>query len=318
MKKFLRIVLAVFISLIVLAALAALFINLRGIPTYEPESGNLKVEVSPERVARGEKLSNVLCANCHANLETRQLTGRQMKEAGTQFGDIFSQNITADKQFGIGNWTDWELYYLLRTGIKRDGSYAPPYMAKLPHMADEDVYSIIAYLRSNRPEVAAEAVADKPCRPSFLTKLLCTLVFKPMQLPKQVIVIPDTSKVLEFGKYLAINLDCWTCHSADFKTMNMEHPELTPGFFGGGNPLVDLDGKILPSLNLTPDLETGLGKWTEEQFIKAVKYGMVPNQQALRYPMVPYTQLTDTEAQAIFAYLKTVPAISNKIERAAW
>lgn len=318
MKKLIRASAAILISLIAVALLAAVFINIRGIPMYDPQPGDLKVMITPERIARGEKLSSVLCANCHADRNTGLLTGRMMPEAGTQFGELHSANITADMQYGIGKWTDWEIYYLLRTGIKRDGNYAPPYMAKLPHMADEDVYSIIAYLRSNMPQVAAASVPDTACKPSFLTKLLCFIQFKPLPLPAGKITIPDTSNLLEFGKYLAINLDCWTCHSADFKTMDIAHPEKTPGYFGGGNLLTDLDGHQLYSPNLTPDKETGIGNWNFTQFTEAVKYGKVPNQEALRNPMLPYSRLTDTEAKAIYTYLKSIPPIKNKVARAKW
>jgi cytochrome c1 len=70
------------------------------------------------------------------------------------------------------------------------------------------------------------------------------------------------------------------------------------------------------SRNLTMDEETGLGSWTEAQFVTALKHGQLPNgQPALRQPMAPYSSLTDSEAKAIFAYLKTVPKIKNKVER---
>ena len=61
--------------------------------------------------------------------------------------------------------------------------------------------------------------------------------------------------------------------------------------------------------------ETGIGNWTEEQFVKAVKFGIVPNGPALRNPMIPYAQLTDEEAKAIYAYLRTVPKIKHAISR---
>jgi cytochrome c551/c552 len=63
------------------------------------------------------------------------------------------------------------------------------------------------------------------------------------------------------------------------------------------------------------DAETGIGKWSEEEFIKALKTGIVPNGPALRSPMKPNTYLSDGEAKAIHAYLKTIPKISNKVER---
>jgi hypothetical protein len=67
--------------------------------------------------------------------------------------------------------------------------------------------------------------------------------------------------------------------------------------------------------NLTPDKETGIGNWTKQQFINAVKSGKVEGQEALRYPMNPYVRLSDQEVGAIYDYLQTIPAISNKVER---
>jgi hypothetical protein len=72
----------------------------------------------------------------------------------------------------------------------------------------------------------------------------------------------------------------------------------------------------MPTPNLTPDMETGIGKWTEEDFVQAVKFGLVKNQPALRYPMVPFVYLTDSEAKAIYAYMRTVPPLRHKVERA--
>jgi hypothetical protein len=74
------------------------------------------------------------------------------------------------------------------------------------------------------------------------------------------------------------------------------------------------EGEIVYTRNLTPDKETGLGNWTEEQFIKAVKHGLRDGKPALQYPMTPYTLLTDEEASAIWAYLQTIPAIHHDID----
>ena len=127
--------------------------------------------------------------------------------------------------------------------------------------------------------------------------------------------MPDTNNLVEFGRYLAVNFDCWACHSADFKTMNVMHPELTPGFFGGGNKPLSLEGEVMLTSNLTPDKESGIGNWTEDQFVKAMKYGRKDGEPALRYPMLPFSTLTDYEAKAIFEYLKTIPPIQNKVPR---
>jgi len=313
--KFLKILLSLVAIIIVIAIAGTSYIHFSGIPRYEAVKPDYHVTVTPEKLVRGKKLTLTLCALCHTNLNTGLLTGQRMLDVPAEFGKIYSQNITQDKTYGIGSWTDGELLYLLRTGIKRDGQYSPPYMAKLGHMADEDIESIIAFLRSDDQLVAAAAVPDTVCEPSFLTKFLCRVAFKPLKMPTQKIAMPDTANAVELGRYLTFNFDCYACHSADFKTMNVEHPELSVGYMGGGNKPLDMEGNVVLTSNITPDQETGIGNWTEEQFVKALKYGLVDGKPALRYPMVPFVHLTDSEAKAIFAYLKTIPPIKNKVER---
>ena len=99
--------------------------------------------------------------------------------------------------------------------------------------------------------------------------------------------------------------------------MNDLEPEKSVGFMGGGNKPLNKEGKEMVTPNLTPDPETGIGNWTEEQFVTALKSGIVEGQPALRYPMVPYVHLTDHEAKAIYAYLRTVPPIKNKVTRSS-
>ncbi len=119
---------------------------------------------------------------------------------------------------------------------------------------------------------------------------------------------------MAFGKYIAHGMvNCYDCHSADFKTNDPLEPTKSAGYMGGGNKLLNLEGEVIHAPNITMDKESGLGNWTEEEFIKAVKYGQRPNGgEAIQYPMLKLTQLTDEEVSAIWAYLKTVPEISNE------
>jgi mono/diheme cytochrome c family protein len=315
MRKFFRYLLII-VGIVLLIGLAGFsFIEIRGIPSYEVKKVDFTLKSTPESIARGKKIAMLLCADCHRDNATGKLTGHMMSEVPKEFGTIFSQNITQDKTYGIGDWTDGDLVYLLRTGIKKDGKYAPPYMAKLPHLSDEDMNAVISFLRSDDPLVTASATPDKPCEPSFVTKFLCAVAFKPFKMPEQKIDMPDTNNTVEFGRYLVYNLECFSCHSADYKTDNWEEPEKSKGYLGGGNKPLDREGKVMLTPNLTPDKETGIGEWTEQKFVNALKYGTVENQKSLRFPMVPYIYLTDTEAKAIYAYLKTIPAIKNSTPR---
>jgi mono/diheme cytochrome c family protein len=127
---------------------------------------------------------------------------------------------------------------------------------------------------------------------------------------------PDTTNPVKWGEYVALyRVECYTCHSADFTTDDFIYPEKSKGFFGGGNKFELPDGSVIYSRNLTMDEETGIGKWSEEDFIKAVKTGIVPNGPGVRPPMKPYVYLSDGEIKAVHAYLKTIPKISNKVNR---
>jgi len=304
---------AVGLVVVLIAAFAA-FVALRPIPSYSPERVELKVEVTPERVARGKRTAEMLCVACHFDSSTGALTGKKMVDLPSQFGEARSLNITAHPEKGIGQWTDGELAYLLRTGIARDGRYTPPWMIKLPSISDDDLHDVIAFLRSDDPMVQPRDVDDGPSNPSFLTKLLCRVAFKPLPYPKQPVVAPPREDRLAYGRYLVTGrLQCFPCHSADFSTVDDLHPEKSAGYLGGGNAMPDLGGKIVPTANLTPDPETGIGRWTEEQFRRALVEGIRPDNRPLRYPMVPYRILDDDEVSAIFAYLRSVPPLVNKV-----
>ncbi|HRH64691.1 MAG TPA: cytochrome c [Bacteroidia bacterium] len=317
MKKVLKVIgVLILLVALVIGGFAA-FISLRGIPSYEVKVPDIpKVEITPERVAQGKKIAGMLCNSCHFNPATGKFTGRSMTEV-TQFGKIVSRNITHDPEIGIGNWSDAQLIYFIRTGIHPlTGKYSPPYMPKLMHISDEDLNSIIAFLRSDDPLVQPDKTEGPMTEPSFLTKFLCMVAFKPYPFPEKPIPGPDTTNQLAWGKYLTLyQLECFACHSADFTKMDVFEPEKSLGFFGGGNVLKSQDGTMVTTMNLTPDEETGIGKWSEAEFVKALKFGIVPNGPALRNPMIPYVQLTDEEAKAIFAYLRTVPKIKHAVNR---
>ena len=315
MKKLLKV-----LGIIVLLLLAGLFIfylSLKNsdIPSYPTANFNYTAKTDSAGLERGKRFVSMLCAGCHMNPETDLLTGKFMSDAPPEFGVINSPNITQDKTYGIGEYTDAELKYLLRTGIKKSGQYAPAYMAKLPLMADAHLDAIIAFLKSDDPLVQAQAVEDVPCEPSVFTKFLCKVAWKPFPLPDETIPLPDTSNNLELGKYLVFNMECFSCHSADFKTNDYLNPENSAGYCGGGNKMLTPNAQEIYTGNITPDDDTGIGKWSREQFINAVRYGSMQNEAPLQIPMQPYAGLSEKEVSAIYDYLLTIPPIYNEVER---
>lgn len=314
MKKVLRVFLYLVLTVLVLLTCFVAYIQIDGIPKYETEKVDLKVEVTPDKVERGAKIAAVQCMVCHRGSDGK-LSGRQLNEL-PGFGEIHSANITHHKTNGIGNWTDGDIYYLLRTGVKPDGQFIPPYMPKFPHMSEYDIESVIAYLRSDRPEVQASEIAKTPSSPNFMAKFLSHVAFKKIPLNGSPIPEPDTTNPVEYGKYLVTGrYDCYPCHSADFKTLNMAEPEKTGGFCGGGNTMLTMNGNPIFTPNLTADEKTGLGNWTEDDFRNAMVNSKSKNGKPLRNPMLPYNGLTDLEIKAMWQYLRSLPKISNTVNR---
>jgi mono/diheme cytochrome c family protein len=317
MKKVLK-VLGILLGLaVLLLAIGAAYIHFSGIPDYEVKPVEIKVTPDSTMLAEGKRLATLVCNQCHM-APSGKLEGHLMADLPPQFGKAWSANITRDEKYGAGRYSDGELAFLLRTGIKRDGTYAPPWMPKFPHLSDYDLQSIIAYLRSDAPELEAVSKAQPPSQPSFLAKFLCYVAFKPIPYPTGPITAPPATDKVAFGKYIATGkVECYGCHSPSFETFNIFEPEKTPGYFSGGNVMPNLEGEMILTRNLTPDKTTGIGGWTEEQFVKAVKYGQRDGKHALRYPMVPYAAMTDEEASAIFTYLQTIPPIVNDVDAIA-
>ncbi|MFY8000234.1 MAG: cytochrome c, partial [Candidatus Kapaibacteriota bacterium] len=270
MKKVFKYGLMLLCGIIGIIGVAAAVMYWSDFPRYDTSLPTLKIEYTPTRVERGRKLASMLCVECHQNPETKQITGRLMFDLPPEFGTIYTKNITQHPTKGIGAWSDAELASMLRTGIHpKTGRAVPPYMIKLPMMADEDLFSIIAWLRSSDPMVQPLDVDNTPSSPSLLTKFLMRVVIKPFAYPTKPIALPDSNNKVALGKYLVSNLGCNDCHAADVTKVNALEIEKTPGFMGGGSNWTDVNRKVLYAANITFDVETGIGSWSEADFRRA-------------------------------------------------
>jgi mono/diheme cytochrome c family protein len=110
----------------------------------------------------------------------------------------------------------------------------------------------------------------------------------------------QAKSLVERGRYLARAGNCVSCHTAP------DGPA-----FAGGLAFETPFGKLY-STNITPDPETGIGKWTEEQFARAVREGVRPDGAHLypAFPYTAYTKLSDEDVSALFAYLKIVKPVN--------
>jgi mono/diheme cytochrome c family protein len=142
--------------------------------------------------------------------------------------------------------------------------------------------------------------------------MLCYFAFRPLPYPSKPINAPQETDRVAHGRYLANGLlDCYGCHSADFRTNDERRPERSTHFYGGGNLFRGSDGSSIESPNITADAATGIGSWTEEQFVNALSRGFRPDKSPVRYPMPRYAELDNDERAAIFAYLRTVPVLAG-------
>lgn len=117
---------------------------------------------------------------------------------------------------------------------------------------------------------------------------------------------------LERGKYLVSIMDCAGCHTPG---MLVGKPDFAKALSGSdvGFHIPEL-GYFYPP-NLTPDPETGLGRWSEEDIVKAVRTGERPDGRVLA-PVMPYHaygHLSDQDAYAMAAYLKSLKPIRNEV-----
>ena len=110
---------------------------------------------------------------------------------------------------------------------------------------------------------------------------------------------------IEKGHYLTTVADCFACHTVP----NVGKP------FAGGRAIETPFG-VITSSNITPDAETGIGAWSDEQFDNAVRKGLHPDGSRL-YPAMPfpaYTKMPREDVLAIFAYLKTVEPVHQPVK----
>jgi mono/diheme cytochrome c family protein len=117
---------------------------------------------------------------------------------------------------------------------------------------------------------------------------------------------------VERGKYLVTLASCTDCHTPGFF---FGKPDMAR-YLGGSEVGFEIPGLgVFVGPNLTPDKETGLGNWTDEQIVAALKTGHRPDGRMLA-PIMPWkalASLTQEDALAIVAYLRSLPPVKNKV-----
>jgi mono/diheme cytochrome c family protein len=321
MKKFLKI-LGILIILIVIFGIGFSYYVKSAFPKVDAPP-QLKIDITPERVARGKYLANhvMVCIDCHSTRDWSKFSGPIVPGSEGKGGDMFDESMGFPGTFyarnitpyGIGNWTDGEIFRAITTGVSKSGEpFFPvmpyPYYGKLDK---DDILSIIAYIRSLEPvkNDVPESSADFP-----MSIILRTIPENP-----QFSTRPDKSDTVAYGKYLTTSAACIECHTQADKGKLLEGLD-----FAGGREFQFPTGEVLRSANITPDMETGIGKWTKDQFL--AKFKQYDNPEAHNIPVkqgqfntimpwVMYAGMTPEDLSAIYAYLRTVKPLNNKVEK---
>lgn len=270
---------------------------------------DLKIELTKARVARGEYLvMNVAgCDGCHGERALDRY-GYPPKESMMMAGGlIFAETGVATPNitpYALASWSDQQIFTALTKGVAKDGHVLNPAMPYQTYgsMDREELYSIIAYLRTLKPIKAGPY-------PGYHTDNFKRIETKLGSMPRPGKGASDVDK----GRYLVTVAHCDGCHHGSEKS--------DPPFMGGIE--FKLPGRgLIRSANLTPDKATGTGAWTRDTFIarfkamrgqENVKVERGQPNTAMHWWSFAY--MTDEDLGAIYSYLRTMKRVKNEVVR---
>lgn len=280
---------------------------------FKTTTDHFETRKNTNSIQRGKNLAFTICSGCHYDPKVGKFIGRSLNDLPKIAGHLYSANLTQSKKYGIPpQYTDAELFYLLKTGISKSGKFMP-FMMK-PMMADDDINDIIIYLRSNDDAVAAADTTVGKTHINLIGRTGLRLGAKPQPYNKGV-KRPDENNPVEYGRYLVAIVGCYHCHSRKIFWLDFLEPERSKGYLQGGIKLKDPNNKKISGPNLTPDTATGIGSFSLAQFSAAVRDGVAPSGRELSPPMDKFKSLTDKQINAIYAYLRSLTPVHHKVKR---
>jgi mono/diheme cytochrome c family protein len=268
-----------------------------------------------EQIARGKYVFGA-AAGCGCHTAPKQPLNAGGRKYDGPFGTVYASNITPDPTTGIGKWTDEQIITATRLGRRPNGERLIPVhpYTVFNGMTEQDLQDVVAYLRSVPPvnrQTPAKKISVPMFESVFLPAWLAT--FAAVETPPK---SAPTSGVAR-GEYLTRAVShCGECHTPRTMTMAVDNTRFLAGNQKGKGP----EGSAVP--NITPDRETGLGSWTEEQITDYLETGNKPDgdvsgglmMEVIQGSSAGYKDLTKADRQAIAKYLKSIPAIKNRIE----
>jgi mono/diheme cytochrome c family protein len=300
-------VLSVIVALVVLVAIVVALLNRSDSrPGAAPAIAGAPAAV--DAVARGEYLVKAAdCIACHTVPDSGKpfAGGVAFK---LPFGTIYSSNITADPQNGIGGYSDDEFVRAVREGVRRDGRHLYPAFPYTSYtlLSRDDVLAIKAYLMT----LPAIAQANRANDLGFPFNQRWAMAFWNAAFFKSQRFVPDASKPPQWnsGAYLATALGhCGECHTPRNAGYGIDQGKALAG--------EELAG--WRAYNITPDAKHGIGSWSDADIVAYLTTGHAPEHASASGPMgeavahsLQFLKLDD--ASALVTYLHTVPAREGK------
>ena len=251
------------------------------------------------------------CFQCHSEVDWKNPGAQPIpskKGAGTVFIEdgmewLVAPNITPDRETGAGNFTDEQFARAIREGVGHDGRRLFPIMPYMNfrEMSDEDLASVVVYLRSINP---VRNVLPKTALPEPVKGML-----PPHQPLTERVTGPDMSDPVARGKYLVTLGNCMSCHTP----MNKQGQPLMQLAFAGGMRFTGPWGAVT-SANITPDA-SGISYYDEALFVKTLRTGQVGARKLNSImPWGYFRNMTDDDLKAIYAYLRTLTPVQHRID----
>jgi len=320
MKKILRI--TTIILLVVLTLILGVIAYIKFALPDTGDSPYLTIERTPQRIERGKYLANhvAVCMDCHSTREWNKFAGPMAAEGFGAGGEVFNHQMGFPGEFyapnitpyNLSDWTDGELLRAITTGVTKEGKALFPVMGyhRFGKMDKEDLYSIIAYLRTLEPikKDIPESAADFPVN----------ILINTMPAKADYQNIPSEKNEIAYGAYLVNATGCVDCHSKTDKG------NIVPGTEFGGGMEFRMPGMVVRSPNITADIETGIGAWTKESFAARFKMyadagyepaEVKPGEMNTPMPWGMYAGMKEKDLHAVFAYLKSLKPIKNNVTR---
>jgi cytochrome c5 len=312
----------VFAGVGLLVVAGGIYVATKGPQAAAPSE--VRVERTAARVERGRYLFETVmdCDGCHSEHDwgkygTPVLAGR--RGVGQVFppelglpGKIVAANITGDRETGVGAWSDGDLIRAIREGVSRDGRALFPMMPyqNYAKMSDEDTFSLVSYLRS-LPGV-------KNALPQSKVDFPVSFFIQGVPQPVAKVAAVEEGVNVGYGQYLATIGACGNCHTPAERGAPIAGKE-----FAGGEHFRIMGFEVL-SANITPDVETGIGSWSEEKFLgklqgyRNLSVETLPAATQANFTLMPWLalrNLKEGDMKALYAYLRTLKPIRNAVER---